>query len=108
MDLKLALGNNIKHYRQLKGYSQEEFSELIDVSQQTLSRIERGKNFLTSETLEKVSQILGIKVYELFMHNEDYTCTNVMADIEMHLDVLKNNPKKLAFVHRIIRETAKL
>ena len=32
MDLKQILGNNIKHYRQLKGYSQEEFSEMLNIS----------------------------------------------------------------------------
>ena len=33
MDLKKVLGSNIKHYRQLKGYSQEEFSEMLNISQ---------------------------------------------------------------------------
>ncbi|MBQ8458818.1 helix-turn-helix transcriptional regulator [bacterium] len=108
MDLKQVLGNNIKHYRQLKGYSQEEFSELIDISQQTLSRIECGKNFLTSETLEKIPNVLGINLYELFMNGQNYTCDNIMEDIEKHLAVLKTNPKKLSFIHKIIRETADL
>lgn len=73
MDLKKVLGSNIKHYRQLKGYSQEEFSEMLNISQQTLSRIERGINFLTAETLEKIPHILSVNTYELFMNNEDYT-----------------------------------
>lgn len=60
MDLKKVLGSNIKHYRQLKGYSQEEFSEMLNISQQTLSRIERGINFLTAETLEKIPHILSV------------------------------------------------
>ena len=108
MDLKQVLGKNIKHYRQLKGYSQEEFSELLNISQQTLSRIERGINFLTAETLEKIPHILGVSTYELFMDGEDYSTKNILEDIEKHLNYLKSDPKKLEFIHKIIRDTALL
>lgn len=108
MDLKQVLGNNIKHYRQLKGYSQEEFSEKLNISQQTLSRIERGINFLTAETLEKISPILEINPYELFMKSEDYSNQNIIEDIEKHLEYIKKDPKKLKFIQKIIRDTALL
>ena len=108
MDLKQILGNNIKHYRQLKGYSQEEFSEMLNISQQTLSRIERGINFLTAETLEKIPPILGINPYELFMKNEDYSTKNIIEDIEKHLEYIKKDPKKLKFRQKIIRDTSLL
>lgn len=108
MDLKQVLGNNIKHYRQLKGYSQEEFSEKLNISQQTLSRIERGINFLTAETLEKISPILEISPYELFMKSEDYSNQNIIEDIEKHLEYIKKDPKKLKFIQKIIRDTALL
>ena len=108
MDLKKVLGSNIKHYRQLKGYSQEEFSEMLNISQQTLSRIERGVNFLTAETLEKIPHILSVNTYELFMNNEDYTTDNVLKDIERHLSYLKSQPSKLSFIHKIIKETVNL
>ena len=104
MDLKKVLGNNIKHYRQLRGLSQEEFSELLDLSQQTLSRIERGVNFLTSETLDKIPHILGVNVYELFKIDSGYVSNDVMDDIERHLNVLKAHPQKLEFVRKIIRD----
>ena len=108
MDLKQILGNNIKHYRQLKGYSQEEFSEMLNISQQTLSRIERGINFLTAETLEKIPPILEINPYELLMNEEDYSTINIVEDIEKHLKYIKKDPKKLKFIQKIIRDTALL
>ena len=37
------LQNNIKKYRNLKGYTQEKLSELCDISCDYLSEIERGK-----------------------------------------------------------------
>jgi len=108
ISLKEVLGQNIKHYRTLKGMSQEELSELLNISQQTLSKIERGINFLTAETLEKIPNILGVYPYELFMHNQEYNCDNVIEDIERHLNVLKSDPQKLAFVHKLIKETVLL
>lgn len=104
MNLKSVLGNNIKKYRQIKGYSQEDFSEMLTISQQTLSRIERGKNFVTSETLEKIPHLLGVEAYELFMNDGDYTSDNILEDINRYLSVIKTNPKKLDCVHRIIKD----
>ena len=104
MDLKNILGKNIKQYRKLKGLSQEELSEKLDISQQTLSKIENGKNFLTAETLEKIPSILGVNLYELFMSDEQYTSNNVIEDIERCLEILKSNPKKLASIQKIIKE----
>ena len=104
MSLKTILGKNIKRYRQLKGLSQEELSEKLDISQQTMSKIECGKNFLTSETLEKIPSILGVNLYELFIFEDDYSSEDIVADIEKYLSVLKSNPKKLACVHKLVKE----
>ena len=92
MNLKEILGKNIKQYRILRGFSQEEFAEKIDISQQTLSRIECGKNFLTAETLEKILSVLGVKINELFVYEEEYSSDNVLEDIEKYLQFLKSNP----------------
>lgn len=104
MNLKTILGKNIKQYRILKGFSQEEFAEQLDISQQTLSRIECGKNFLTAETLEKILNILSVKVNELFVYEEEYSPDYILEDIEKYLQLLKTNPKKLACIHKFVKE----
>lgn len=88
--------------------AEEEFSEMLNISQQTLSRIERGINFLTAETLEKIPPILEINPYELLMNEEDYSTINIVEDIEKHLEYIKKDPKKLKFIQKIIRDTALL
>lgn len=105
MNLKQTLGKNIKQYRQLKGLSQEELAEKLDVSQQTMSKIERGINFLTSETLEKISNILGVKISELFTFEDDTTPDEIIDDINKYLNLLKTNPKKLAYVYKLVKES---
>ena len=104
MDLKTILGRNIKKYRTLKGFSQEEFSEKINISQQTLSRIECGKNFLTAETLERVLSILSVKISDLFTLEEEYSANATFDDILKYLEFLKSNPKKLACIRKLIKE----
>ena len=66
MDIKRLLGKRIKQYRILKRYSQEQFAELLNISQRTLSGIECGSNFLSSQTLNKILEVLEITPDELF------------------------------------------
>lgn len=108
MTLKENLGKKIKEYRQLQGISQEELAEKLDISQQTLSKIECGKNFLTSETLERISSVLGVNTYELFMFEEYNTQADMLVEIEKYISIIKSNPQKLAFVKNMVKEVAKL
>ena len=48
--IKENLGKRIAELRKSLGISQEELAEKLDISQKSLSKIETGKNFLTSET----------------------------------------------------------
>jgi len=104
MDLKIILGKNIKKYRMLKGFSQEAFSEKIEISQQTLSRIECGKNFVTAETLEKILSILSVKISDLFTTDSEQSSDAIYEDIQKYLELLKTNPQKLVCVHKLIKE----
>lgn len=108
MTLKENLGKKIKEYRQLQGISQEELAEKLDISQQTLSKIECGKNFLTSETLERISSVLGVNAYELFMFEEYNTQADMLVEIEKYISIIRSNPQKLAFVKNMVKEVAKL
>lgn len=50
--------------------SQEEFAELLDISVDFLSLIERGINAPSFENLEVFSSQLGIPVHELFVFQD--------------------------------------
>jgi transcriptional regulator with XRE-family HTH domain len=51
--------------------SQEEFAELLEISVDFLSLIERGVNAPSFENLEAFSERLGIPVSELFTFDVD-------------------------------------
>lgn len=62
------IGLKIAYYRKLRGYSQMELSELIDVSRTHLSNIE-APNKPTSVSLDllfKISEVLDIDIRKFF------------------------------------------
>ena len=59
--------NNLKFYRNKKGYTQEKLSEICDISTDYLSQIERGKRTPGFKRMELLAKALDIEVYKLFM-----------------------------------------
>ncbi len=63
-------GNRLKAIRLAGKMSQEQFAELLEISVDFLSLIERGINAPSSENLEVFSARLGIPVNELFVFED--------------------------------------
>lgn len=72
-DIKTLLGRRIKELRKKKGFTQEQFAEMVGVCERNISKIECGRNFVTAERLSKIMEILGVEAQELFnfKHVED-------------------------------------
>ena len=65
--LREKFGNRLKAIRLARSMSQEQFAELLQISVDFLSLIERGINAPSFENLEVFSTQLGIPVHELFV-----------------------------------------
>ena len=59
--------NNLKFYRNMRGLTQEQLSEISDISTDYLSQIERGKRTPSFKRMELLANALDIQVYKLFM-----------------------------------------
>ena len=59
------LGQNIQTVRKLKGMKQQELADAIGINLQSLSKIERGVNYPTFETLEKIMAVLEVAPNEM-------------------------------------------
>lgn len=59
------LGENIQRVRKFRGMNQQELADAIGINMQSLSKIERGVNFPTFDTLEKITSVLGVTPNEL-------------------------------------------
>ena len=64
--LKKKLGVRIQEIRKSKNMTQEKLAEVIGLNVPNLSNIERGKKFVSAETLEKIIKALNINESELF------------------------------------------
>ncbi len=61
-----ALGLNIKAERNRKELSQEKLGELVNLSTNSISQIEKGKQIPNAINLYLISKVLGIDINELF------------------------------------------
>lgn len=69
--LREKFGNRIKTIRLARSMSQEQFAELLEISVDFLSLIERGINAPSFENLEVFSTQLDIPVHELFVFDNN-------------------------------------
>lgn len=64
------LAKNLKKFRKQKKLSQEKLARLLDISYNTISKIEAGKaKNPTFETLSKLADVFGISIDELTGRN---------------------------------------
>ncbi|MBQ2774798.1 MAG: helix-turn-helix transcriptional regulator [Clostridia bacterium] len=60
-----TLGNRISRLRRTKGYTQEQFAEILGVSAQAVSKWENDLSCPDITLLPKISELLGLSVDEL-------------------------------------------
>ncbi len=102
-NLQKALGRRIKELRNGAGLSQEQFSEKIGIAINTLSNIERGNSFMTSQTMEKIMTIFKISPQELFLLPEYGKEEDVYLYVMERIKQMKDNKHKLETLKRFIK-----
>ena len=55
-----SIGNRIQNRRKLQGYTQEQLAEMMNVSIQMVSNLERGNKAIRIDNLINLSQILNV------------------------------------------------
>lgn len=71
MSVKKLFGNNLHSYRKLRGFSQEQLAEKLNISVKHLSTMETGKVFASADLIEKLSDILNVSISALFYTPEE-------------------------------------
>ncbi len=89
--------------RQNRGLTQEQLAEAVDISQRALSAIERGENFVTSETLDRLLKTLNTTSEELFALNHLKSQDELLDEINKNLLKIAQNPQKLEIIYNITR-----
>jgi transcriptional regulator with XRE-family HTH domain len=60
---------NLRFFRKERGISQLKFSELINISPNYLNAVENGKNFPSPEVIQRITDVLDILPYQLFLEH---------------------------------------
>ena len=75
------LGNNIRNYREMRGFTQEKLAELSNISDKHLSKIERGKINIKIDTLVNIAAALSVSVDKLLSETSAYVKPNYISQI---------------------------
>ena len=103
MGIKKELGKQIKRMRTAIGYTQEELSEMVDISQRALSSIELGYNFATAETIDKLLKALDVTNEELFATNYLKETPVLLKMINRNIAEIGDNPEKLEIIYNLTK-----
>lgn len=71
MSLRHIFGKNMKSYRFKKKYTQAKLAELINVSTNYISQLERGKHSADFDVIESISTHLDVQPFQLFITPSD-------------------------------------
>lgn len=66
-DINFYFGNNLRKFRESKGYSQDDFAALCHISRAYYGRIERGEHSITLDRCALIAQALGVHISDLFV-----------------------------------------
>ena len=72
-NIRKVLGANIKYYRFIIGYTQEQLAEKCDMSPRYISDIENSKGNIPVDTLEKLAEYLKVEPYLLIKEQKPHT-----------------------------------
>jgi len=64
------IGARVRNIRKSKGLTQEQLAELASTSHSYIGDLERGARNVTLQSLQKVSDALGVNFFELFSYGE--------------------------------------
>ena len=100
-DIKKLLGLKVKEYRQKQKLTQEKLSELVDVDQKHISRIEAGGSFPSSELIGRVATALKVEPKDLFEFYHLQSEKDLKKDINLMLEQLSK--ENLSLVYKFVR-----
>ena len=102
--MEKIIGKRIQEYRKKKGMTQDELSEIIDISPHYLSSLERGIYNIKLETLVKILNTLDCSADEIFCDVVNKSCALTSNRLSERLEALpeEEQEKILAVVDTMV------
>lgn len=101
-----ALGLEIKHRREEKGWTQDYLSYLVDLTPRSIMYIENRGQYPSFSTFYKIVTLLDISVDQFFFPEKD----NPAMDIRKRIDVLLKgmDEKELKIIEKLVESVAEV
>ena len=94
--VKESVGRQIQRIRRERGYTQQVFSEMVGISTNYLSDVERGKKSIRLEKLVLIMNELQCSADDLFMDKIDYGYKVKLSKIYDNIDRLSPGARRIA------------
>ena len=85
-NIPVIFGNNLRKYRKQQGFTQEQLSEKLGITQKHLSIIETGTQFVSAGLLGKIVVVLKIPPAALFEYEISYNTTEIYESLCSYID----------------------
>ena len=100
-ELKKLLGRRVQELRKVRKIKQEELAEMINIAPRNMSNIETGRCFPSPENIEKIANVLGIKIKDLFDFEHQQDDEDLLDEIISRIKPLKRD--RLQDFYKIIK-----
>lgn len=97
-DIKYLFGRKVKELRLKKKLSQEELSEMIEIAERNLSKIECGKSFIRAEKIGKLAEALGVTPKELFDFEHQKDLNEIRDEL---IEAIQSDNTNLRMLYRL-------
>ena len=108
-DIEKRIGSKITEIRLSKKLTQAQLAEKLDVSVETISRMERGVSFPSLKTLENLSHALNVPLKSFFDFDEekskDQAFERELSKLNVFLRTLRK--KDITLIHEILKTVFK-
>ena len=98
------IGQRIRQARLAKNYTQDELSEILDVSIAFLSRVERGHSHLNLNRLTQVCELLDVSEGYILSGSSENSESYLEEDFKKLLE--KCSPEKQKLIYNIAKTIA--
>ena len=71
MDIIRVFGQNVKKFRNKRGYSQEQLADISGLHRTYISDVERFKRSISLDNIQKLADALEIDTYLLFVPDSE-------------------------------------
>ncbi len=95
------IGQRIRKFRKVHGFSQEELAEKADISTTHMSHIETGNTKLSLPVLVLLAEALEVRTDDLLFDNPDTSHTATANEIMEMLE--RCTPQQLRFMKELIQ-----